>query len=495
MTSKNAVIYARNSVDRTGAGLGVAEQVKLGRELAERLGYTVTGTREDNDLTAFTSSARHKPRPGYEALLGDIRDGRADAVIAWHTDRLHRDLTELEKYIKVCGEGSDGVPTYTVQGGDLNLSTSNGRMLARILGSIARGEVEHMIERTLAAKQRSRDAGLRTGGGSPFGYRADGSASLVIVPAEAAAIRDACEKVLAGITPYAITREWNQSGLRTSRGANGWTRRTVTQVLLRASNAGLVEHRGEVAGKAAWEPIISEDTWRAVRAVLTDPARKPARGPQPAHLLTGSLICGVCGQGRFTVRVSKRAPDGSPLRVYACTYAIDRPGTDKNSRSGWHVSRSQDPLDAYAERIIIGRIREPDAVPALAGVPVDLAALDSRRGVLNAELNQIAAARFTWQQKEIQSAPLLDEIEQINGQVSRALSGSPLEDFAGGRDPQDVWDGLGIEKQRAVTAALLRIRVLPRRRGQPKGWSNQPGPRPFDLDAVQVEWQNPDGTA
>src|SRR5207247_552018 len=97
------------------------------------------------DLTAFKGGRRSKPRPGYNDLLDDIRSGRAQVVLAWHTDRLHRDLTELEEYITVCGEGRGGVPTCTVRGGDLDLSTSSGRMVARILGAVARGEVEHMI--------------------------------------------------------------------------------------------------------------------------------------------------------------------------------------------------------------------------------------------------------------------------------------------------------------------------------------------------------------
>src|SRR3954447_11896111 len=83
-----------------------------------------------------------KPRPGYRALLDDVEHGRADAVLAWHTDRLHRRPVELEEYIDVCDR--HGVITQTVKAGPLDLATPSGRMVARMLGSGSRYEVEHM---------------------------------------------------------------------------------------------------------------------------------------------------------------------------------------------------------------------------------------------------------------------------------------------------------------------------------------------------------------
>jgi len=49
----------------------------------------------DNDVSAFSGVAR----PAYLELLERIRDGSADAVVAWHPDRLHRSLRELEEFI------------------------------------------------------------------------------------------------------------------------------------------------------------------------------------------------------------------------------------------------------------------------------------------------------------------------------------------------------------------------------------------------------------
>jgi len=144
--SRRVVLYTRISKDREGAGLGVERQRADCLELAERLGWSVVGHHSYNDLSAYTGKAR----PGYKALLADIDSGRADAVLVWHTDRLHRSPVELEAYIERCEK--QGVMTQTVKAGAVDLATPSGRMVARQFGNLARYEVEHMIERQQRAK-------------------------------------------------------------------------------------------------------------------------------------------------------------------------------------------------------------------------------------------------------------------------------------------------------------------------------------------------------
>jgi site-specific DNA recombinase len=108
---RRAAIYCRISHDKTGAGLGVERQEQDCRELAGRLGWSVTEVFCDNDLSAYSG----KQRPRYQAMLEAIRAGRMDAVLAWHTDRLHRSPIELEEYISACNDGRE-VPTHCVRG-------------------------------------------------------------------------------------------------------------------------------------------------------------------------------------------------------------------------------------------------------------------------------------------------------------------------------------------------------------------------------------------
>src|SRR5690348_12936743 len=109
MSTRRAAIYCRISQDREGAGLGVERQRQDCEALAARLGWTITAVHVDNDTSAHSG----KPRPGYAALLADIEAGTADAVLVWHTDRLHRSPAELETFVEICERR--GVFTQTVK--------------------------------------------------------------------------------------------------------------------------------------------------------------------------------------------------------------------------------------------------------------------------------------------------------------------------------------------------------------------------------------------
>jgi DNA invertase Pin-like site-specific DNA recombinase len=507
--ARRGVIYARISKDsKQGSGLGVGKQVEDCQALAERLGIDVVGVREDNDLTAFKGGSRSKPRRGYSDLLDDIRSGRADVVLAWHTDRLHRDMTELEDYITVCGEGRNGVPTNTVKGGDLDLSTSSGRMVARILGAVARQEVEHMIERIRSSKQRSRKAGAWSGGPRPFGYRPDGPSvkqggegALAQVPAEAAALRDAYATVLAldpkqGLTT--IARDWNARGLRTPEGGsrgggNPWRPHTVRARLLSPTSAGIIEYQGEVIGPANWEPVVDVDTWRTARAILTDPKRRTTPGPASRHLLSGVLICGVCGGRLFRVVVDSRHRHGRrTMRTYQCHALHYTPAADlPEGLKRMHLARDADRLEEFVEQIVVERLRRPDVVAALNTRPeVDIPALEKRRMAINAELQEIAEARFTVRQKATMSEPLLDELDQIDSLITEALRGDALPEFRG-KDPGEAWAGLkaagNVARMRAIVMMLLRVKLLPAGKGGNKRGARMiDGRFPFNDKAVEI---------
>jgi len=70
------------------------------------------------------------------------------------------------------------VQIKTVQGGDLDLSTSAGRMLTRILGSVARQESEHASERRKRAYVQKAQEGRWQTVNRAFGYPMTGSYRL-----------------------------------------------------------------------------------------------------------------------------------------------------------------------------------------------------------------------------------------------------------------------------------------------------------------------------
>jgi hypothetical protein len=148
--------------------------------------------------------------------------------------------------------------------------------------------------------------------------------------AEAAAIEWAAGALLGGSTVSAVMREWNRRGLRTPQGGKPFTRQSVTTILRNPRLAGLNAYHGEITGPGDWQPVLAEETWRAVRALLDDPARlrlrprgrlpaerTPAGPPTPAvprraHLRRlAALLRARCGMSPFFGR--DYDDDGNPV--------------------------------------------------------------------------------------------------------------------------------------------------------------------------------------
>jgi DNA invertase Pin-like site-specific DNA recombinase len=126
--------YAQISSDRDGDQLGVRRQVLDCEARAEREGWEVVERYVDDDVSAY----RVRARPAYRRLLADLRAGDLDAVVVWHVDRLVRQPRELEEFIDLCAEV--GVTRLASVYGDIDLSTHDGQLIARILGAMARKE-------------------------------------------------------------------------------------------------------------------------------------------------------------------------------------------------------------------------------------------------------------------------------------------------------------------------------------------------------------------
>ena len=66
------------------------------------------------------------------------------ALLIWRLDRLHRQPRELEEFIVLTDKHQVALATVT---GDLDLSTTQGRLLARAWGAFAADESEVKSER------------------------------------------------------------------------------------------------------------------------------------------------------------------------------------------------------------------------------------------------------------------------------------------------------------------------------------------------------------
>jgi DNA invertase Pin-like site-specific DNA recombinase len=297
-----AAIYTRISKDREGTRAGVERQLADCETLAERRKWTIVDMYEDDDRSAYSG----RERPAYERLLADVARGEVDVVVAWHSDRLWRNVVEQQTFLAL---GRDaGLKHVSTMAQDFDPVDADDSFVSTLLVAVAQKESADKSRRLTRKMREIAEHGGNRGGGRCFGYTVDRK----LVPVEAKAIRDAARRVLAGESLGAIARDWNRRGLRTVRGVE-WSSDRVRDAIARPSVAGLSVYRGEVVGDADWKPILDRDTHERLVAMIAARKTGPRAAPARKYLLAAGIArCARCG-GKLR---SGARQDGPP--VYLC---------------------------------------------------------------------------------------------------------------------------------------------------------------------------------
>lgn len=490
-TPPRAAIYARISSDKSGDKLGVDAQVKDCRRLAERLGWEVAAVYVDNDISA----ASGKPRPQYREMLAAVRAGRIDAILAWHPDRLHRRPTELEEFIALVE--SHGTLIQTEKAGELDLSTPSGRLVARMLGSAARYEVDQTRDRIAAQKRRAADAGAYRGGRRPFGYEADG---MTVREDEAAMVREATTAILAGRSLRSVATEWNEAGRQARREqyvkvdgqrvraedgtfktevvTKPWSALTVRETVLRPRNAGIMAHGVpgrkatksgahrydyEEVGPAQWPAIVPEDEWRAVVRLLTSPSRRDFDGTRDRrHLGSGLYICG----GTRVDESGQTVPCGTLMR--SGTHGGGRGHYRCRLPGKGHVMVLMKQTDDYVRARVADLIRDPRIIEAMTPAAPDLTEDREKRRRLVARLDTFdadyRAGEITAAERRAFRGETEAEIAAIDARIAKAVRASVSSDVLSAADPGAAFLAAPLDVQRSVVASAVRVTITPNTR-------------------------------
>jgi DNA invertase Pin-like site-specific DNA recombinase len=465
--SKRAGIYARISSDRDGTELGVTRQLEDCRKLAATKAWLVVDEYVDNDVSAYSA----KKRPEYLRLMDDLQSGRLGALVVYNADRLNRRPRDLEDLIDVCNTA--GVRDLATVTGDIDLSTDQGRLAARLLGAVNANESEAKARRISRKHGELAANGKFAGGGQrPYGYEAD---SKTIRPDEAAAIGEAAARILAGDSLHSICRDFEERGIRTVSG-KPWTLQTLRQILRSARISGQREHKGVIVAKAEWPAIIDPSTTAQLRALLDNPARRTNRTAR-RHLLTGVLVCGRC-QAKLVARsrTGRRAS-------YYCHKGVGFSGCGG-------ICTVADPVEEWIIEAVLYRLDTPELAAALDGTTdrtSPTAAIATERDAEQARLNALADAYGADQiglQEWIRARkPIEARIKAADRQLAAIRRTTVLDGFVGNSDRlRTTWDQLPLARQQAIIKAVLdRVVVMP---------SALPhGSKRFEHDRLQPTWR------
>lgn len=279
------------------------------RELCAKEGLREVALHVDDGL-----SGGFRDRPEFQAWIADARREAADVLATPHVDRLTREGLNVAASLLDVVEGKDSStgriihhPVRLLDARGIDSSHGDSFRFRFVLqAEVARSERERMRDRTRSSVRRLRKAARWPGGTPPFGYQVienpnGPGLALGIAPAEAEAIQDAANRVLAGDPLTQVCRAMNHKGATPPRRAPEWSRVTLRKVLTGEAVLGRITVNGTLLrnddGDIAtpYPPILMPEQSVALRAALKpDPSRPKATGRHPARVLSGIVYCHGC---------------------------------------------------------------------------------------------------------------------------------------------------------------------------------------------------------
>lgn len=489
---------------------------------AGQLGVDLAEWYPENDTTAFKKRRIRLPsgrsvwrvyRPEFRRMLADYEDGKIDGIIFYDIDRLARQPRDLEDLIDLAEYYKRPVETVT---GNIDLRTSNGRAMARVLVAMASKQSEDTSRQVSRAwLQAAQDGrGNRWAGRRRrFGWQSDGT----IDEAEAQVIRDGARRFLAGESWNNIVRAFEESGHPPLR-ARHWTAVSVQQILLNPTTAGIAVYNGalrqenqdgptvylpsdpagavlrDAAGQyvmGQWPAVLKVTDWEAIVAEAA--SRRAGRAPSAKgtrkYLLSGLLRCGcIRPDGAMCNRsmsgfVQHRA-SGYVRHAYRC------PSKPQGGCGG--IERNMAKLDALIEDLLFAHIaaNAPDSAD-LAVLPgaddPDMAALaDVQQRLLSLRQGYAAVPRTVSDDTMFNVVPQLEaserDLKAALAKKARSSAGR-LARSASADDVRREWDQAAgdVGVRRAILSRYLKAIIVRK--------STRHGPGDLDYESIEPVWR------
>lgn len=467
--------YYRISEDMEGDAKGVKRQREDCLNLA-RLRRWEPVQYEDNDLSAYKPNV---VRPDFEQMLKDLDAGIIKGIVVYDLDRFTRQPRELERTIEIFDRHPDLI--FASLQGDINLMTSDGRTMARVLVAFA-NKASADTARRVKRKQgdlATREVKLVHGGRVPYGWLSDGESAD---PAAKKEILGAHERIIAGSKISDIRDDWlnrdilpkSRSGKRFGKG-EGLQHSTVTRMLTNPALAGIKVYRGEILRgedgeplKGAWAALCTPERLEEVTAELE--GRSVRHVPSNAsYLLSGIARCGKCaGPMRGQYRKDRK---GNRIPAYCCHQ-------EKGGCGG--VSRKAEPID---ELIISAILADEERVKSKARTETPAWEGEAALSEVKAEIRELTQAKKDGQISISVLIQLMPDLESKRDQLlvkqRRATAAQRTAEVISTAS-RDAFDALPtVERQRMrVLQSLQAVIVHPAGKGAKK----------FDPELIEPIW-------
>lgn len=127
------------------------------RDQIDRAGYAIAPKRFIEEQVSGSVPAAQ--RPGFQRLLDRMDEG--DTLVVTKLDRIGRDSIDVQQTVERFQR--EGIRLVVLQLGNLDLTSSAGGLMVKMLAAVADFERDLIIERTQAGQARARAAGTHMG--------------------------------------------------------------------------------------------------------------------------------------------------------------------------------------------------------------------------------------------------------------------------------------------------------------------------------------------
>lgn len=268
-----------------------------------------------------TESAKEPDiRPKFRTMLDDIKAGKIDGIVTWHTDRLARNMKEAGEIIDLLDKGILK---------DLRFATSTfensptGKMLLGISFVLSKQYSEHLSESVTRGNKRKTEDGIFFDEMKHGYYISEGK--LFPDGNNFILIKQAFQKRLEGWAQKEIANWLNSQGYTLRKKGKKpqvykWGKDNVSQMLRDTVYTGVLrygKHFAVLNDYYEFEPAISIENFLKVNKVkdLSDPKlvssiMVKSRETTKADLLRGMVFCGYCRKSYTSGITHKKLKDG-----------------------------------------------------------------------------------------------------------------------------------------------------------------------------------------
>ena len=303
---KSAGIYIRVSTfDQAREGFSLREQEERLKEFCKFKRYNIYKVYQDAGI-----SAKNDKRPAYQEMIEDVKKGNINVIVALKLDRLTRSVYDIEKLMKFVNDYECDIDCMADES---NTTTSNGRMVMRIMTSVSQNEIEKCSERTkfgMAGAIKNGHIPNRNG----LGFKRENK-KLVPDPLTKDIIVRIFDLYLEGKSHQAIANIYNKEKVL---GKTNWYDSTIQKILSNELYKGDYVNGKRTKHPTYYEnviePIVSKEKWESCQYQKLRNARHYER--TATYLFTNKLKCSKCGNflgGHATTKTN-----GKKYYYYKC---------------------------------------------------------------------------------------------------------------------------------------------------------------------------------